>query len=629
MNQLLAELRRRSVFRVAAAYLVGGWLMLQIVGAIEASAGLPEWTDGMALVVLMIGLPIALVIAWAFELTPEGLKKTEDASDAVVEARGLSMFDFALLGGLVLVIAGIGAQALFLTPPDTRGPRIAVAEPGDAEVPVAQIEIQEGPAENSIAVLAFDDLSPDGDQEYFSDGMAEEILNVLVRVDGLAITSRTSAFQFKGQDTGIPEIAERLNVRHIVEGSVRKADDTIRITAQLIDTQTDAHLWSQTYDSPLTTSNVFEIQDEIATAIVAALSETLGVGAASGVDVEVETENLDAYDAYLQGQALFYERSESNFLPMIALFEQAVAADPGFARGWAALALSYSLMPDWLDAAEVDEAEAFAQALEAAGRASAIDDRLAAPYLARRIVATEQGQFARALEAVEQARAREPDSLQVTYHAGLLWLDLGYVDRGVEALENALEIDPNYQIARRHLARALIYQGETERGLDLLEESLLRGQESLTFDFISAYVALGDPIKAYLLNLSQVGDHSEYAFQVDPYHRWLTDETMSWSAYRNALIRSFENQYGVPPPFTIPERYEDSLLDPDRPSYMTSDEDAMWNPFVPDRQRPHLRDRFFAARKQLMRDLGLVAYWQTHGFPSQCRPLEGDDFECD
>jgi len=624
MNAFLSELRRRNVFRVAAAYLVGGWLVLQIVGAIEASAGLPAWTDGMALVLLMIGLPIALVIAWAFELTPEGLKKTSDESGDVAEARGVSVFDYVLLGGLVLVIVGIGAQALFMAPPETHGPGLAVAEPG--EVAEVVVEPDAGPAENSIAVLAFADLSPDGDQEYFSDGMAEEILNVLVRVDGLAITSRTSAFQFKGQDIGIPEIAEQLNVRHIVEGSVRKADDTIRITAQLIDTQTDAHLWSQTYDSPLTTSNVFEIQDEISTAIVAALSEALGFGDVAEIEVETTTENLDAYDAYLRGQALFYQRSSTNFYEMIDLFEQSVAADPEFSRGWASLALAYSILPGWH---LVDVADIHARVQAAADRASALDDRLALPYLARRAVAEREGNFELAAAAMAQARARDPDSLQVVYQSGIQWLRLGYLDRAIAAFEAALEIDPDYQIARRHLSQALIFSGETERGIELFETSFIAGQGSLLFDFASVYAGIDAPMTAYLLLVSDGVNTPDFAYFLHPYHRWQTDPEFSWADYRAALIFAHQQQFGTRPPIEIPELYEDGITDRNSEDYRTSNANVLWNPLLVDRRRPDLRDRYFEARKQKMRNMGLVAFWQANGFPSQCRAVGTDDFACD
>ena len=624
MNQIFAELRRRNVFRVAAAYLVGSWLVLQIVGTIEISAGLPDWTDGMALVVLVIGLPIALVIAWAFELTPEGLQKTSAASDSVVAPRGVSPFDYALLAGLALVIVGIGAQALFMTPPDTAGPRVVVAEPGDAVEPVE--EIAAGPADNTIAVLAFADLSPDGDQEYFSDGMAEEILNVLVGVEGLSITSRTSAFQFKGQDIGIPEIASRLNVRHIVEGSVRKAGETIRITAQLIDTQTDVHLWSQTYDSPLTAHNVFEIQDEIATAIVAALSEALGVSEIPEIEVETATENLDAYDAYLRGQALFYVRSSDNFRDMVSLFEQSVEADPTFSRGWASLALVYAFMPSWID---VDDDDTYRQARDAAGRASALDDTLALPYLARLTVAMVEGEFELGVESLTLAQEREPDSLEVAYQAGLFWLQLGYFDRAIDAFEAALEIDPDYQIARRHLARALIFSGDIEAGLESFEISYRAGQQSYTTDFISVYSSIGEPMKAYLLSEAVLGLGSEGAYLAEPYYRWITDDTMSWGEFRIAMVRAYERQFGEPIPYDIPEIYQDTITGPDGGGYVNTQDDMLWNPVSPDRLRPELQDEYNAGRKQVMRELGFVAYWQTHGFPAQCRAVGEDDFECD
>jgi TolB-like protein len=193
-------------------------------------------------------------------------------------------------------------------------------------------------ANASIAVLPFADLSPDNDQSHFSDGIAEEILNVLVHIDSLKVASRTSAFGFKGQQAlGIPLIAERLKVRHILEGSVRKSGDTVRITAQLIDAKTDGHLWSETFDRKLTTENIFAAQDEIAGAIVKQLGLLIGDPGAGRAAVKVTAESMDAYEIYLKAQGLFHIRSEKNLPEIIELYAQAVAIDPEFAEAWAGL----------------------------------------------------------------------------------------------------------------------------------------------------------------------------------------------------------------------------------------------------------------------------------------------------
>lgn len=293
MDNLFSELKRRNVIRVAGVYAVVGWVLAQIATTLEDALGLPAWFDGVIVALLLLGLPIALVLAWAFELTPDGVLRTEDVPDgaSITSATGRKL-DFTIVAGLVLLAGMIFWQQTT----KTDSPTVAVA-PTDAVV-----------AEASIAVLPFADLSQAGDQEYFSDGISEEILNVLVGVEGLEIVSRTSSFQFKDRDLGIPEIAELLKVRHVVEGSVRKSGETIRVTAQLIDALHDKHLWSDTYDRPLTAENLFSIQDEISNAIVAALSDALGLTTLSPVDVSLATRNLTAYELYLQARPLYHSR---------------------------------------------------------------------------------------------------------------------------------------------------------------------------------------------------------------------------------------------------------------------------------------------------------------------------------
>ena len=218
---LFKELKRRNVFRIAGIYAVVAWILMQVAGTLEASLKLPEWFDSVVTAGLMIGFPIALLLAWAFEMTPNGVKRTSDGTDEQLVST--SKIDGLILLGIIIVIGlGIWQQ---MNPKQQDSGDITDSKNNNSVIPV-KTGIQK-PKEtiqpNSIAVLPFTDLSPNKDQEYFSDGMAEEILNVLVRVDALKVTSRTSAFQFKGQEIGIPEIASQLKVRHIVEGSVRKS----------------------------------------------------------------------------------------------------------------------------------------------------------------------------------------------------------------------------------------------------------------------------------------------------------------------------------------------------------------------------------------------------------------------
>ena len=604
MTSFLSELRRRNVFRVAAAYLVVGWLVLQVVGAIEASAGLPSWTDGFALVLLVTGFPIVLFIAWAFELTPEGMNKTEAGGESV-GFRPLGPSDYVLIAAVVVVIGIGGAQFV------TRGPAPtstgAVTASRDLVDPAR-------PAAASIAVLPFADLSPDGDQAYFGDGIAEEILNVLTRVDGLHVASRTSAFQFRGDALGIPAIAQELNVRHVVEGSVRKAGNTLRITAQLIDAEGDRHLWSETFDRPLTAENIFGIQDEIATEIVAALSEALDMSPPE-VSIATETANLDAYELYLRGQAIFHRRSFDTIPEGIEYFERAVAADPEFARGWAGLAAIYGVAESWLGA---DTGRDFRDlAWQAADRATELNPDLALPYSVRSVVARDRLEWRDAIAQSNEAIARDPNSANAWYFRGSVWLAAGFFDAAASDFTAALERDPAYSIARRHLALAELYRGDTDRAL--YERGVLEQQESNVGIMIPVYFARRDEAAA-LFNLAHANEVMGRSANNEASYRYYSDFNLSDEELDRMLraiyVRangSLEGYTFNSGDFTIPT---------------TNNHGRIWNPFDTNRFRLASREAYFVARQGVLADMQLPDFWREQGFPPQCRPIDDDDFEC-
>jgi len=273
-------------------------------------------------------------------------------------------------------------------------------------------------------VLPFADLSPNGDQEYFSDGIAEEILNALTRVRGLKVASRTSAFGFKGQEAlGMPLIAEKLQVRHVLEGSVRKSGNTIRIAAQIIDAAADQHLWSESYDRELTTDNIFTIQGEIASAIVAQLAHVIGLeDGASTISVKADTQNLGAYETYLEARTLFARRNRLNLPVAMAKLELTVATDPNFARAWALLAASYSVAPSW----GLVDRDYVALSNRAAERAIQLNPDLSLPYavLGSNLTEHPPGKFAEAFAHHEQALQRDPSD-----PTALLWRSEDYVCR--------------------------------------------------------------------------------------------------------------------------------------------------------------------------------------------------------
>jgi TolB-like protein len=310
---LFVELKRRNVIRVAAAYLVASWLLIEATSVLIDIYEAPGWVPKLMVGLLALGFPITLFFSWAFEITPEGVKREAevDRAGSISHETGRKL-DLITIGMLVLVIALVGVERFVLAPPSTTQ---AVAT-----------------TSGSIAVLPFVNMSGDAENEYFSDGISEEILNVLAGIPELQVAARTSSFQFKGQDQDIPLIAQQLGVATVLEGSVRKQGERVRITAQLIAADSGFHLWSETYDRDLT--DIFAIQDEIAAAIARALEVHLDVQSATGYG----TEDLAAYDRYLRGMHLWRLRTEASLLEAIDSFQSAIDADPEFARAYVGMA---------------------------------------------------------------------------------------------------------------------------------------------------------------------------------------------------------------------------------------------------------------------------------------------------
>jgi TolB-like protein/Flp pilus assembly protein TadD len=331
---LITELKRRNVFRVGVAYGIVAWLLVEMASVVLPALRLPEWTLTLLVFLVVAGFPLALILAWAFELTPEGIKRdtTVDPDQSITHATNRRL-DFAIIGLLIVAVIYFAIDKFVLEVE----PEPAVMAP--KRLPASEAVVRE----ISIAVLPFANLSDDASNEYFSHGISEELLNVLTRVTSLRVASRTSSFSFKGTNTAIPEIAAQLNVNHILEGSVRKAGNQVRITAQLIEVESDSHLWSDTYDREL--DDIFGIQKEIAENIVAELTQTLNAGEAIASSVLPSTTDVAAYELYLQGRYLLALRGGENLKEAARLFEQAVEIDNSFAAAYAALGKTYSLLP--------------------------------------------------------------------------------------------------------------------------------------------------------------------------------------------------------------------------------------------------------------------------------------------
>jgi TolB-like protein/Flp pilus assembly protein TadD len=409
---------------MAVLYLVAAWLVAQVAEVVVSLAALPEWVGQLVLALLAVGFPIALVLSWFFELTPEGLSlDRDDASTATTAPASRRVFD-------VIVIALLSAAVLMFAWDKwwTSGPR-----------------------DNSIAVLAFENMSGDPEQEYFSDGIAEQLLDALAQVPGLDVKSRTSSFLYKGANVDIPTVARQLGVAFVLEGSVRKTGDRVRITAQLIDAARDEHMWSQSYDRQL--DDIFTVQDDISTAIVEALRPRLKL------DDEVTSRTVTAvspraYEAYIRGRHLVTERSPRSVRAARRQFEEAIEIEPNYALAHAELAIA-TLLPGAIGSSETK-----AKAASHAERAMELDPGLAQAHAASGFVALARDEFEDALPHFERAVEINP-----TYADAYNWLSgtlrlLGRFREAGEILRETLKHDPLSKVAINNLTSNLILSNQ-------------------------------------------------------------------------------------------------------------------------------------------------------------------------
>ncbi|HEY5775924.1 MAG TPA: tetratricopeptide repeat protein, partial [Xanthomonadales bacterium] len=460
-----SELKRRNVFRVGIAYLIGSWLLAQIADLLIDNIGAPDWVMKTLFVVLALGFFIALFFAWAFELTPEGVKRESevDRSQSIANVTGRKL-DRSIIVILLLAL-GYFAWDKYSTPPQPAAPAAAGT--------TALVEAQE--IDKSIAVLPFVNMSADADNEYFSDGLSEELLNLLAKVDGLKVAARTSSFKFKKSEADISEIGEQLHVAHVLEGSVRKSGNQARITAQLIKVDDGFHLWSETYDRDL--DNIFEVQDEIAKAIVDALKLPLLGHDAKPLTSTTATDNFAAYDLYLLGRHHTREYSEENFKRANEYFLKALEIDPSFAAAYSGLADGYIFLANF---GNLPMGEAYQLARAAAEKALSIDPDSPEAH-------TSIGLLLWNLNHHREAEAHFLKALQVNPNyvgAMLQYRDsLNNQFRITEAMrmtDRAMNTDPLSYSVRRSVADELIYTLQYDDSLKVIQEFLAANPEDPT-----------------------------------------------------------------------------------------------------------------------------------------------------
>lgn len=476
MQGLWSEIKRRNLFRVAAAYLIVSWLLVQIASILAPALLLPAWAVTVVVYFAVLGFPFALFFAWAFELTPEGLKPTQsvDPEASVTGDTGKS---------LNRIIVGLMAVAIVFLLVDKFIPETKEAVAPEIEVVEEIAPLPEDRVRESIAVLPFVNMSADADQEYFSDGISEELLNLLAKTKGLRVAARTSSFAFKGQNTDIKEIGKQLAVETVLEGSVRRSGQMLRITAQLIDVETGYHLWSDTYDREL--SNIFAIQDEISEAIVQSLQVHLtGVVAATSKSRETD---FEAYNNYLIGRSLITRRDEQSLIDAMANFDKAIAVDPDYAPAYSRKAIAV-LLSSTDNYGKIEKEEAFRIADALITRALELDPNDSAAFAALGLMLRNQAEermtgYEAAQEALEKAIELNPNDADAHMWLGSLYAYLGRAREGQRLVEKAMILDPLNHVARSNLHYQYYENGHPEKAQKLIEETeqLFRGEPNKSF----------------------------------------------------------------------------------------------------------------------------------------------------
>ena len=451
----LAELRRRNVLRMAVLYVIAAWLIMQFAEVVITLAALPTWTGQTTLILLTIGFPIALIFSWFYEITPAGLTLEKDVplgeSITFITGRRIDFIVIALLASALVMFAydkwWIRSEATAVT-----------TEP------------------NSIAVLPFVNMSDDPVQEYFSEGLAEELLNQMTRIPSLKVISRTSSFSFKGENIDIVTIAERLNVRHILEGSVRISDGNARISATLVDARDDRTLWSQTFDRNL--EDILSIQNEIAREVVDALHITL-----LGDMPSARKTDPRAYAFYLQAKFVGNQMTPDNLERSIELYRQALAIDPGYVPAWEGLAWRLTSQAN----SGLRPGEGYEPAREAARQALEIDPNFARAHGRLGWIALfHDGDLHAAARHYERGLALDPTDMVLLGGAATLLQNLGRLDDAIIVKRHVSDRDPVYPAGHANLGIASLYAGDLDDAASNFRSTL-----TLSPNYIGARCLLG------------------------------------------------------------------------------------------------------------------------------------------
>jgi TolB-like protein/Tfp pilus assembly protein PilF len=537
---LINELKRRNVFRVGVAYVVVAWLILQVSDVILNNTEAPGWVFDVILLLLGIGLPLVLLFAWAFELTPEGLKREKgvDRSRSVTPQTGKKL-DRVILVVLLLALGYFAYDKFVLS---------AGRESARVEAAVEQAGVQDEEVhqdDKSIAVLPFVNMSSDPEQEYFSDGLSEELLNLLAKIPELKVASRSSAFQFKGEKIDLVDVAQKLKVAYVLEGSVRKSGNQLRITAQLIKAGDGFHLWSETYDRSL--DNIFAIQDEISAAVVDALKIEL-----LGEKPKADVVDPEAYALLLKARYLYDKWGKDNFAAAVEAYKQALDIDPGYADAWAGLSVTYLTQTQ---SGYLTGEEGLLLARAAVDKALNLNPDLATAWARLSLIQSIfEWDWTEADKSVQKALALAPNDRRVLGAAGNLANMLGRPDEASSHFQRVLEDDPLDLVTLYNSADMLHRQGQLEQSeagyrrlLELNPEDwgshtqlaiimLQQGRAQEAWDELELEVDPQQQEYGRILALSALGKNDEAAQRLQTF----IENNQSWAAFLIATVYAWQ-----------------------------------------------------------------------------------------
>jgi TolB-like protein/Flp pilus assembly protein TadD len=492
-RDFFAELKRRNVYKVAVAYAIVSWLLVQIATQVFPFFEIPNWAVRLVVLILIVGFPVALVFSWAFEITPEGIVRESDVEPGESIPHHTGRKIVAITVALAVIAAGLLAFQLL-------GPKLRSTNRQSEGATVS---------EKSIAVLPFDNLSRDPDNAYFTEGVQDEILTRLAKVADLKVISRTSTQHFKSVPEDLPRIAKQLGVAHVLEGSVQRANDQIRVNVQLINALTDAHLWAETFDRKLT--DIFAVESEIAKTIADTLQAKLS-GSEKHAIAARPTENTEAHQLYLKGRFFWNKRTGNDLKKSIDYFQQAITADPNYALAYAGVADAYVFLPGYTAGTPED---CYPKAMAAAKKSLELDDTLSEAHTALALALWYYDfDFSQANREFQRAIELNPNYATGHQQYGNNTLSaLGRFDEAIAEGKRAVELDPLSLVINSDLGMNYYYAHRYDEAITQLRKTL-----EMDAGYYYAHVNLGEAFAAKEAFDEAIGEYqTARALNDDPF----------------------------------------------------------------------------------------------------------------